>query len=262
MTIKIIRSFIGRFCKQPNFIIIGVQKGGTTTLYETLKKHPNLKLSKTKEVHYYDIYYSNGLNWYKSFFPLKWSKKKTGEASPYYIFHPLVPHRLKKDNPQIKLIILLRNPILRAISHYNMERRLGHEPISNFNSALTSEKERISEDLKLLTNSQIEYSFAHQHYSYLGRSRYDNQIKQWFKHFDRSQMLFIQSENLFSNHKHELSRINSFLGIKDYIPEKLEAFNIGSKTKINTQTIKTYSNTFHSIKRNTESLINQKLDWD
>jgi len=130
----------------PDFIIIGVQRGGTTSLYKYMTKHPKIIPALKKEIHFFDNKFGKGLSWYESqfmqnpFFCLLKRKRKsedtiTGEASPYYIYHPHVPKRISKILPNVKLIAILRNPIERAFSHYNHEVRLGAEKLS-FEDAL------------------------------------------------------------------------------------------------------------------------------
>ena len=101
----------------PDFIIIGAQMCGTTSLYDYLAKHPNVLLSYVKEIHFFDHSYNKGLLWYRSFFPLRIIKGKrmTGEASPYYIFHSHSAKRIAKTLPSVKLIVMLRNPVDRSI---------------------------------------------------------------------------------------------------------------------------------------------------
>ncbi len=83
----------------PNYLIIGAQRCGTTSLYEYLIRHPRILSSLTKEVHYFDYNFDKGQSWYRSFFPSVFSKLYkgnfiTGEASPYYFFQPLAPKRI------------------------------------------------------------------------------------------------------------------------------------------------------------------------
>jgi hypothetical protein len=106
----------------PAFIIVGTQKGGTSSLYSYLCTHPEVWPATKKEVHFFDNHFSETEEWYRSHFPsrlkLKLTGRITGEASPYYLFHPLAPRRMADVAPKAKLIMLLRNPVKRAISHY------------------------------------------------------------------------------------------------------------------------------------------------
>src|SRR2546423_13513556 len=113
----------------PDFLIIGGQKCGTTSLYYYLIEHPNIAPAVRKQMHFFDNRFKKGFGWYKSNFPTifsKWYKTflhkqkfVSGEATPYYLFHPLAASRVHQFLPDVKLIVLLRNPVNRAYSHYN-----------------------------------------------------------------------------------------------------------------------------------------------
>src|SRR5438552_2173012 len=95
---------------KPQFIIIGAQRCGTTSLYNYLIKHADVMPAATKEIHFFDLNYRKGIDWYYSQFPDHYHGRITGEASPYYLFHPHVAGRIKAALPGVKLIVLLRNP--------------------------------------------------------------------------------------------------------------------------------------------------------
>ena len=155
----------------PDFIIIGTQKGGTTSLYRYLIDHPNIAPIYIKEPHYFDIHFHKGIGWYRSHFPTAVEKYYarhvekhdliTGEASPYYLFHPRAPQRVAKTLPKAKLIILLRNPVDRAYSQYQHQlRQPGVEPLS-FEEAIAYEEKRLAgEEEKILRDEKYD-SFNH-----------------------------------------------------------------------------------------------------
>ena len=130
-------NLVGPLHVLPNFMIIGFPKCGTTSLYDYLTQHPQITPPLGKEIDFFDRLYERGVNWYRVRFPGKAynffkhtaSNKKifTGEATPRYVFHPLALQRIKKLIPDSKFIILLRNPIDRAYSHYNMNFQNGYE---------------------------------------------------------------------------------------------------------------------------------------
>ena len=109
MIIKMLRRFIIYIYKMdvvnikskkaPDFIIVGVQKGGTTSLFNDLKKHPNIKLKNNKEAHFFDRHYAKGISWYRVGFHLKTDKRITGEATPSYIY-PNVIKRIQAHLPK------------------------------------------------------------------------------------------------------------------------------------------------------------------
>ena len=103
---------------------IGAQRAGTTWLHNLLASHPRVYVpTRRKEIHYYDWYYHRGLNWYRSFFPHQNQAQKyaaLGEVTPDYLYESEAPKRIAETNPEIKLIVMLRNPIDRAFSHYRL----------------------------------------------------------------------------------------------------------------------------------------------
>ena len=108
----------------PTFLCIGAQRAGTTWLHNLLASHPRVYVpTRRKEIHYYDWYYHRGLNWYRSFFPHQNQAQKyaaLGEVTPDYLYESEAPKRIAETNPEIKLIVMLRNPIDRAFSHYRL----------------------------------------------------------------------------------------------------------------------------------------------
>ncbi len=244
----------------PDFIIIGVQKGGTTSLFYYLSQHPSITLPKTKEIHYYDLNYEKGLKWYKAHFPVKKSMI-TGEASPYYIFHPLVAERIYRDNPKAKLIVMLRNPIIRAYSQYHMERKKGHDKMPSFEDAIHAEPERVDEESLKLKQSVIQKSWNHQVYSYLARGEYAKQLKEWFKYFSKDQFLFIKSEEFFENPVSVLDEVCMFLGVTSFTPTDITPLNASQYDPINPD-IKNYlKDYFKNDNRDLCELIGDKFKW-
>lgn len=174
----------------PTFVIIGTQKGGTTSLYRYLDKHDDVTMSTRKEVHFFDFFSFKGSNWYLAHFPLRGEAGQTGEASPSYLFHPEAPKRIHAAFPDIKIIALLRNPVDRAYSHYQMEYRRGNDPLS-FEEAIAQEPER-------LRDSDPDSAGGNwRRYSYLSRGMYVEQLARWLELFPREQFLLIKSEEFF-----------------------------------------------------------------
>jgi Sulfotransferase domain len=207
----------------PDFMIIGAQKGGTTSLYNYLIAHPGIAPIYVKEPHFFDIYYDKGLTWYRSHFPTRVRKYYaehvqkldfiTGEASPYYLFHPLAAQRVAKTLPDVKLILVLRNPADRAYSQYQHQRRQpGVEPLS-FEEAIEREEERLAGEEEKLIGDPTYVSFNHRHYSYLARGRYIEQVMTWMKHYPREQFLILKSEDLYSEPSAILHETYQFLQV-------------------------------------------------
>jgi hypothetical protein len=203
----------------PDFIIVGTQRGGTTSLYNYLGEHPNVAQARVKEAHYFSFQFDRGLAWYKGLFPRTrgLARRICGEASPYYLFHPDVPERVRDVCPDVKLIVLLREPVARAYSHFRLERKKGEEPLA-FADAVEREAERL----------EAEPSFeghAHRHHSYLARGRYAEQLERWVGHFGREQFLILKSEDLFEHPHVVYQQTLDFLGVPAHELERFERYN-------------------------------------
>ncbi|MFM6190739.1 MAG: sulfotransferase domain-containing protein [Planktothrix sp.] len=210
----------------PHFIIIGVQKGGTNSLYNYLCTHPQIVAATQKEIHFFTLNYEQGLTWYQSQFSSEADGKQilTGEGSPYYLFHPLVPQRLYESFPNTRLIVLLRNPVDRAISHYYWEVKLGYEPLS-LEEAISQEPERLQGEVEKICSDGTYFSFNHQHYSYLARGLYAEQLQRWMQFFPREQFLILKSEDLYCNSAKVVNQVFDFLEIPNYILPTYDKYN-------------------------------------
>jgi len=225
----------------PDFIIIGAQKSGTTTLYNNLIRHPQVVQALRKEIHFFDIHYKKGITWYQAHFPsflykiyLKQIYRKkiiAGEATPYYIFHPLSPERIFKTVPRVKLIVLLRNPVDRAYSHYQLSVRLGHENLS-FEDAIQHEMERLNSEGEKIYNNRNYYSFNHQHFSYLSRGCYMEQLRKWYHYFSREQILILKSEDFYLDPSSVFKQVYYFLNLPDMKLKDHKKYNISDYGKM------------------------------
>lgn len=162
----------------PDFIIIGVGRAGTTTVYDFLCSHPDVQPASQKEVGWF--YQSE--KWYKSQFPEKLLDKITGEATPYYFLDIDSPKKFKKLNPELKVILLRRDPFDRAYSHWCMNVSGGFESLS-FEDALKMEKQRIK-------NSKADYF----QFSYINSGNYKKHLKHWEEYF--SDILILEFDEL------------------------------------------------------------------
>lgn len=245
-------------------MVIGVQKGGTTSLFSYLSQHPEIIPSKRKEVHFFDQHYYKGLYWYRSFFPLSFfnRKKISGEATPYYLFHPGVPERIREDVSKVKLIVLLRNPVYRAYSHFQMAKEEGIETSESFEEAIKKERKRMAGETKKLTHLARYNSHNHLNFSYLSRGNYYDQIQHWLSYFPREQLLFIKSENLYANPKEELLKAYQFLGIRNVIPEDVSPKNTGSYTPMNEETLRTLTHYFSAKNKKLMRLLGKDFTWE
>lgn len=204
----------------PTFLVLGAQRCGTTSLFRLLQQHPQIDAPAKKELHFFDNRFHKGLSWYQKQFPEPCgSEVISGEATPYYLFHPLAPARVRAHYPTIKLLVVLRNPADRAYSHYKWAVSKENEPLS-FNEALNAEEARVATArLSLLTGQP---SFSHQKHTYLSRGRYLEQLHRWFELFPRDQFLILRSEDLFADPQPVLDHVWDFLELAPFTPPALE----------------------------------------
>ncbi len=260
----------------PDFIIIGAQKGGTTSLYRYLIEHPSIAPIYIKEPHFFDIYYKKGLGWYRSHFPTSLEKYYvervqkldfiTGEASPYYMVHPLAPSRVAKTLPNVKLILVLRNPVDRAYSQYQHQlRQPGVEPLS-FEEAINREEERLAGEEKKLRENPNYASFNHRHYSYLTRSRYIDYLPTWMKLFPKEQFLFLKSEDLYRNPSAILQETFRFLNVPMALvnerQEEYKQYNQASYFKLDLSTRQRLVEYFKPYNARLYEFLERDFGWD
>lgn len=196
--------------KRVGFVIGGTQKGGTTALHAYLSQHPEIGMSRKKEVHYFDKYFDRkkpfcgsfiGYARYHRYFSFSRDKKIHGEATPAYMYRYNVPERIWRYNPQMKWILLLRNPLERAYSHWNMQVEKGKEK-RPFLQAAMAEPEKCRRSLRQCHS-----------YSYIARGFYTEQLRRILRHFPREQLLVLRSEALLSAPENILPLVWKFLGV-------------------------------------------------
>ncbi|MGH9170249.1 MAG: sulfotransferase domain-containing protein [Acidimicrobiales bacterium] len=178
----------------PSFVIIGAQRAGTTSVYEWICSQPGAMAAVRKEIHYFDVNYDRGENWYKSHFRAGRPGMATGEASPYMLFHPLSPERAARDlDGATRYVALLREPVARAVSQYWHEYAAGHEH-EPFDRAIALEAERLQGSHDVVLRGEGHYS--HQHHSYAARGEYASQLRRWFEAVGRDRLLVVESEQV------------------------------------------------------------------
>jgi hypothetical protein len=245
----------------PGFLIIGAQKAGTTSLHAYLAAHPEVSPSTVKEVHYFDLSYHRGRRWYRAHFRrLRAGQKLAGEASPYYLYHPLVPRRVAVDLPEAKLIAVLRDPVERAFSHHNHECALGYEELS-FEDALECEPSRLAGERERLIENPFVTSFAHQHHSYLDRGRYAEQLQAWFEMVDPARVLVLGAEELFESPAATLARAQEFLELEPHRPADLSRRNGRSYSPLPRLVRSSLAGEFSRPNEELFRLLDREMSW-
>lgn len=219
---------------QPDFLIIGAQKCGSTSLYNYVTKHPDILPAKAKELHFFNNYrgknnFNKGISWYKKQFPAKQKNKLIGEATPEYLFFPHVPERVYSLFPSIKIIIILRNPTKRAISYFHHNKKRKMEPL-DLEQALTAETERLQDEQEKIAQDPNYYSYNVERYSYKKRGLYLEQIQRWLEYFPKEQILILKSEELFANPSKTLEKVYTFLNVENIPLKEYPQYNQSTYT--------------------------------
>jgi hypothetical protein len=212
----------------PDVLIIGAQRCGTSSLYKYLGQHPAVSPSIRKEVEYFSTRYTEGLNWYRSHFPLKrpsWiNSPMTFEATPDYLLHPLAAERAFALVPNARVIALVRNPVSRAFSQYQHNLRLGHEPLS-FEDALDAEESRIEGEVERLKADPAYQARALRRHGYVERGKYDEQLRPWLERFPASRFHVVKSEDFFTAPEASFREILGFLGLPPFQPAEFHNYS-------------------------------------
>lgn len=251
---------------EPSYLIIGTQKGGTSSLQEYLAEHPCVCAPRLKEIDYFNRGYEHPYSWYRAHFPRRPSDVPgghapiTGEATPEYLFDTRVPPRVAKHLPDARLIVLLRDPVSRALSHYNHERARHAEPLS-FREALEAEEERTAADAERAARDPEFTSYALRHYTYMARGVYADQIERWLAHFPREQMLILQSERLFEEPAMTYRRVLDWLGLPEHQLAEFPAYNSRSYRGLEPEDRRYLEERFSEPNERLFELLGERFDW-
>jgi hypothetical protein len=216
------RSATRRWRVLPDFLVLGGQRCGSTSLYDMLCGHPDVAPASHKEPHFFDNNHLRGEQFYRRLFPLQLQMRArerrqgrravTGEATTYYLAHPAVPARVRALLPDVRLIAILRDPVDRAYSHYQLSVREGREPLS-FEEALAAEPDRLAGEHERLIADPSYRGVAHRFFSYRSRGRYIDQLERWWAEFPREQLLVLRSEDMFEDPRIVYDQLVTFLGL-------------------------------------------------
>ena len=284
-----VKSFLIKFGMNnlPDFLIIGAQKAGTVALKYYLDQHPQLR-SASKEVSFFsNNNYYKGYDHYKVFFPLRFSKKvKLFEKTPEYIFIPWTAERIYKYNKNIKMILILRDPVDRAYSEWNHfikyynnnegydRNKLIDDYISRYGlkrskkmiDFLTAKSyitfnDYIKEEIETINRNEFRIAP-----NFVRRGMYSEQIKRYYKLFPKSQLLIIESSELRKNKKVVLNMITDFLKISRFDYDRIDLQD-AHKSKYNDNKIDNESKMILKIfykpyNEDLYALLEKRYDWD
>ncbi|PJJ56408.1 sulfotransferase domain-containing protein [Mumia flava] len=187
----------------PTFLIVGAQKCGTTTLAATLRQHPQITMARPKELHFFDRRPERGLDWYAEQFKPNRRTKQWGEATPAYMYLPETREAIHEAVPQARLVVILRDPVKRAYSHFWHTKRKGREDLDSFEEALALEPERLA------TGTMRERA----QYSYVDRGHYVDQLEALARLYGRDRLHVLLLDDLIADRDTTLEQVLGFLGV-------------------------------------------------
>lgn len=256
----------------PDFLLVGVQKGGTTSLYHYLAQHPDVFGVGAKELFYFDRRYALGEKWYRCWFPTRAAMQRakaessgrvvmTGEASTSYLDHPAVPTRAADLVPNAKIVAVLRDPVERALSHYFHNRRKGREPLGALDAFRAEPRRLEGEAEKALADPAYE-SEALMHFNYLTRGHYAEHLERWSSRYSDDQILVLRSDDLFDRPEETFSRTLRFLGLAHWMPEAFPVRNPGTNRREVDVEVRGFLESYyasHNVRLGT--MLGSDFDW-
>jgi tetratricopeptide (TPR) repeat protein len=245
---------------QPDFLIIGVMKSGTTSLYKYLTQHPQILPCLQKEIHFFDWQFHLGLDWYLSQFPPHPQNQQylSGEATPGYLFNRFASQNIYQSFPQTKLILILRNPIDRTISHYYDQVNWIHIEQRDLQAALAREIETLK---RVMAENDVTQTPWKMRYGYVSRSLYVYFLQKWLELFPREQILILRSEDLYTNPQATMRQVFAFLNLPDYQLPHYPQYVAGSYNPVNPQIRQMLAEFFHPHTRKLEETLGKSMDW-
>ena len=240
--------------KVPNFIIIGCQRCGTTSLYTYLAQHPQILTPIKKEMDFFSWHFDRGIDWYLAHFPPMPPGEHflTGEASPSYFDSREAPERLYSLFPEAKLIVLLRNPVDRAISQFYR--------LTDLNWEARSLDRVISDEIERL-NQNPEYIIGEEPGNYLARGRYIEFIKNWLTFFPREQLLILKSEDFYAGAATTVKQVLEFLDLPEYQLSEYQNANPGSYQPVNESVRDWLRDYFRPYNQQLEEYLSTNFNW-
>jgi hypothetical protein len=278
---RLLGAATARYRPDPDFLLIGAKRGGTTSLYYdiltmrgVLTLFPSArwlpKANETKGTHFFDTNYFRGEAWYRSYLPTHWARQRgadaaggrvvVGEASPYYLFHPLAAERAAATVPDVKLIAILRDPVMRTYSHWKERRRNNAESLA-FPDAIAAEEVRLAGEEERLRSDPQYYSYPHEQQSYIAQSRYARALRPWVQRFGRERLLVLISEEYHADPGAGLAQVADFLGIERPPVTMGRHLNAASGADLDPALRTELRALFDPDVRELEDLLGRRLPW-
>ena len=253
----------------PDFLVIGAKRCGTTSLYQHLSEHPCISRSPRDNIGFFNENYHLGINWYKSLFPTVFYKKKMESKNKHCLFFDVTSTYMEEEltaknvyevNPNQKIIVILRNPVDRAYSHYHVNVKEKSEKRS-FEDAIFEEMNRIKSERIIQNKNKNLRVFTPNNIHYLKKGFYALQLKSWFKIFPREQILVLSTEEFQEDQNLIYKKIFDFLNIPNMKIKSTEKMEKGNYIPMKHDTRNLLLDYFRQCNHELFELINSEFDW-
>ena len=242
----------------PDLVVIGAMKAGSTTAYALLLEHPQVRGPAQKELHFLDRYHDRGPWWYRAQFPLappgrRW---RAAEATPYYLSFPPGPARLAAVVPEARLVVLLRDPVDRAVSQWKQRTAEGREARS-LATVLAEEGDLGGHGSPLGPGFDVE---AHRR-RILVHGHYAEALERWFAAFGADQVLVVHADDLFEHPQMTMDRVFAFAGLEPVPVGDPSARNVGDDRTVDEPTLDALGAHYRPHNERLFALLGTRFDW-
>lgn len=255
----------------PNFFVAGAQRGGTTSLFIYLLRHPLVfGPRRAKGVHYFDTAYQRDVDWYRAQFPRQATLDRlarshavvpaVGEGAPYYMYNPTIAPRIAALIPDARIIMILREPLERALSHHNHERSRGFERLEP-SDAFEAEPRRLAGELERIRSNDLYVSHRHIHFSYIGRSQYGDQVAQYLDIFGRDKVLVLDNARLKQDPAATVREATDFLGLPPLERAEYPRYNEKAYDPVSPELRERFGVLFEESNARLAELVPGRLSW-
>lgn len=255
----------------PSLLLVGAQRCGTTALTEAIFRLPMVERPRRgKGSHYFSYNHHRGWGWFRSQFPTERQaervQRRTGhpmvcfDACPYYLFHPLALERMAAALPDAKILVMLRDPVRRAESHYHHSVAHGHEELP-FDAALDAEEARIAGEVEAMIADPDYYSAAHEHHSYVAKGRYAPQLRRLFDLYPAEQVLVLQAEAFYREPDRMLRAVTDLAGLPTASLAPRDDRNGHRYEPMSAEIKQRLIDTFRDDNEELYDLLGERYDW-
>jgi hypothetical protein len=255
----------------PDLVLAGAQRSGTTALMAALHRSPVVARPRMgKGAHYFSYNHWRGAAWYRSQFPTEAHarrvERRQGErfvvydACPYYLFHPLAIDRIAAELPQARILLMLRDPVRRAHSHWVHSTAHGHETLG-FEEALDAEPARLAGEVERIVADDRYHGLSHEHHSYVAKGCYAPQVERVLARIPRDRVLVVPSERFYRTPDAVLDTVTTWIGTRPVRLSERDDRNGHPYDPMEETTRRRLALRFEESNERLFALLGERFDW-